>query len=52
MIERVVAMGEDTAGNPKFEISGRAADHRLLSLICSFKATGAVLWITVYEGEL
>ena len=32
------------------EITGLSADDRMLSLICSFKSTGAVLFITVYEG--
>jgi hypothetical protein len=50
-IVNVAAMGHDRAGNPKFEITGTAVDGRRLSLVCSFKPTGAVLLITVYEAE-
>ena len=50
-ISRVVEMGQDRAGNPKFEVSGPAADGRPLSVICSFKQTGAVLLITAYEAS-
>ena len=49
-IGRVVELDPDRSGNPKFEVTGQAADGRVLSLICSFKETGAVLLITVYEG--
>jgi hypothetical protein len=47
----VVELGHDRAGNPKFEVTGPAVDGRPLALICSFKDTGAVLLITVYEGS-
>ena len=50
-VVKVAAMGRDRDGNPKFEITGTAADGRPLSLVCSFKPTGAVLLITVYEAE-
>ncbi len=50
-IGRVVELDPDRAGNPKFEVTGQAADRRVLSVICSFKETGAVLLITVYEGS-
>lgn len=50
-ISQVVELGSDRVGNPKFEVTGLAADARPLSLICSFKETGAVLLITVYEGS-
>jgi hypothetical protein len=48
--ERVVDMGIDRAGNPKYEVTGSSADARIVSLIGSFKPTGAVLFITAYEG--
>lgn len=50
-LENVLSLGEDQAGNPKFEVTGPAVDGRALSLICSFKSSGAVLCIAVYEGE-
>jgi hypothetical protein len=43
-------MGNDQAGNPKFEVTGYALDGRVLSVVCSFKSTGKVLFITIYEG--
>ncbi len=49
-VSKIVPLGEDRAGNPKFEVSGMALDGRLVSVVCSFKPTGAVLLITVYEG--
>ena len=42
-------MGRDRLGNPKYEVTGPAIDGRELSVICSFKETGALLLITVYE---
>lgn len=50
-IFRVVGMGTDRAGHPKFEVTGRAVDGRSLSIICAFKdESGSVLLITAYEG--
>ena len=49
-VVRVILEALDEAGYPRFEITGPASDGRLLSLICSLKNTGAVLFITVYEG--
>jgi len=49
-ITTVVEMGEDYIGNPKFEVTGSATDGRTISVVCSFKETGVVLLITVYEG--
>ncbi len=50
-IYRIVDMGFDEAGHPKFEVTGRAADDRALSIICAFKdETSSVLLITAYEG--
>ena len=47
----VTDMGQDRLGNPKYEVTGPATDGRDISIICSFKETGALLLITVYEGR-
>jgi len=49
-VASVVEMGHDQAGNPKYEVAGPAVDGRPLSVVCSFKETGVVLFITVYQG--
>jgi hypothetical protein len=50
-IFRVVDMGTDRAGHPKYEVTGRAIDGRSLSIICAMKEeSGSVLLITAYEG--
>ena len=51
-ISNVVDLGQDRAGNPKFEVTGTALDGRNLSVICSFKPSGALLFITIYEASL
>lgn len=50
-IFRVIDMGLDQAGHPKYEVTGNAADGRMLSLICALKEeSDSVLLITAYEG--
>jgi hypothetical protein len=43
--------GEERESNAKYELTGPAMDGRELSVECSFKDTGALLLITVYEGR-
>ena len=50
-IQGTKEMGDDLAGNPKYEVTGLSADGRPLSVVCSVKETGVFLFVTVYEGS-
>jgi uncharacterized DUF497 family protein len=50
-INALVEVGSDQSGNTKYEVAGLATDGRLMCVVCSFKETGVLLLITVYEGH-
>jgi len=50
-ISAVVEVGVGQSGNPKYEVAGQSTDGRSVCVVCSFKETGVLLLITVYEGH-